>query len=356
MNDAGVIALLAQATPPVELDAWLRLLGRLHPVLLHFPVALAICAAVAEAARAARGKPGCSDFAIRAVTIAAIVGAITAVSGWMQADFEGAEATPTLFVHRWFGVVSAVLLVAVAICGHIGARSPGSAAFGLWRVGLALAAVCVAGAGHFGGEMVYGDGYLEKALWKALRVSEVEGEVAPVAPMSPVAPVAPSASSRPAEVVVVEAVVAPAPGAPVVVEVISVSPDDPSGAYFTDVIRPTLAEHCFECHSNKKAKDGLNFETLAALATKISAGGAIRPHDPDASPMINRLRLDSADEDAMPPEGDRLSAAQIDQIAAWIAAGARVPLPAAAEVASPTPAPTAPATPDQASGGSVPPG
>ena len=350
MNGAGVIALLAQAAPAAELDAWLRLLGRLHPVLIHFPVALAICAAVAEAARAARGKPGCSEFAIRAVTIAAAVGVVTATSGWLQADFEGAEATPTLFVHRWLGVICAALLVAVAVCGHLGSRNPRSAAFGLWRVGLALAAVCVAGAGHFGGEMVYGDGYLEKALWKALRLSEVEGEASPVAP-APLAPVAPVVASSSAGSTAVAAPLVVVQVEPAVTPVVAASPDDPSGRYFNEVIRPIVTGRCFECHSNKKAKDGLNFESLGALATKISAGGPIHPHDPAASPIIIRLRMDSSDEDAMPPEGDRLSAVQIDQVAAWIAAGARIPLQAADDGQASAPAATGPAAPDQASGG-----
>ncbi|MDA1026841.1 MAG: hypothetical protein O3A19_10505, partial [Planctomycetota bacterium] len=96
---------LAQAD--VGDDRWWRFLGRLHPLTVHFPIGLAITAAVVELINIIRRKREASQFAITATGIAAVTAIFAAFFGWLNADFEGASQDTTLFLHRWLGIIGA---------------------------------------------------------------------------------------------------------------------------------------------------------------------------------------------------------------------------------------------------------
>jgi mono/diheme cytochrome c family protein len=288
------------------MDAWLDLLGRLHPLMVHFPLALVIVAAMVELWRAMRRHDGPSPFAVTSVWFAAVGGVGAACSGWANAAFGGESTSVDLFLHRWGGVSVAALLVALAITGTTASRAGHTAWSGLWRMGLVLCAGIVAAVGHFGGNLVHGEGYVTRALWTALRVSQ-QGTVAP-APATATEPAAPgpATATEPA---------APATEASVVVA-------------YSDLL-PLFEARCFDCHGRGKSKAGIRLDEPATLVGKDRKGRIIvTPGDPEASSLLTVLTLPEDDDLAMPPEGDRLSAAEIAKVRAWIAAGA--PLPAAA--------------------------
>lgn len=292
-------------------DAWLRLLGRLHPILVHFPIALVISAACAEAVRAVRRAPGPSPFALTSVVIGASVALVAATSGWQNAFFEGVEAGPDLFIHRWTGVVTAGLLAVVAYCGVRGRSRPDSLEFGFWRVGLTLSALAVTGAGYFGGELAYGEGYIGKAFWSAMRMStQADAEVA-------------ADAQTPAVVPVVE--VAGVGEVAKVGETAQGEVSHSAGSQFVTEVLPVFESRCYECHSNKKSKGGLNLEVMATATEPDEQGRrAIDPGNVDASEMVRRIELPADNEDAMPADGARLTAAQIGAIRKWIGDGAPV--------------------------------
>ena len=91
---------------------------------------------------------------------------------------------------------------------------------------------------------------------------------------------------------------------------------------FVREVRPILQQHCYECHGEKKQKSGLRLD----LKTAAFKGGD--EHAPDIiagkakeSPLI-RFVTSKDDEERMPPKGDRLSAAEIARLTAWIDQGA----------------------------------
>jgi len=91
-------------------------------------------------------------------------------------------------------------------------------------------------------------------------------------------------------------------------------------------IRPILVEHCLQCHGADAAARaaGLRLDRReAALAGGDSGGAALVPGRPDDSPVI--ARVTSTDPDVvMPPPAiaKPLTAAQVESLRAWIAAGA----------------------------------
>ena len=91
---------------------------------------------------------------------------------------------------------------------------------------------------------------------------------------------------------------------------------------FVRDVRPIFEKHCTECHGEKKQKSGLRLD-IKALALK---GGD--EHAPDIiagkaeeSPLIKMVISENKDE-RMPPKGERLTAAQIATLSAWIDQGA----------------------------------
>ncbi len=311
------------------LDAWMDLLGRLHPLMVHFPLALVIVAAMVELWRAMRRHDGPSPFAVTSVWFAAVGGVGAACSGWANAAYGGESTSVDLFVHRWGGVAVAALLVALAITGTTASRAGHAAWSGLWRMGLVLCAGIVAVVGHFGGNLVHGEGYVTRALWTALQASQGAAAPAAAPPAAPPAepPIAPPAETPiapPAETPIApsaEPPIAP-PAAPA-----AVTSQASAMVAYADLL-PFFEARCFDCHGRGKSKAGIRLDDPAELVGKVRKGRTIvKPGDPDASSLLSVLTLPIDDELAMPPEGDRLSAAEIAKVRAWIAAGA--PLPAA---------------------------
>jgi len=123
------------------------MLGRMHVIVIHFPVALLLMAALGEVwgqpARWSRGS-----------LFAGALGAVVAMGlGWMLVWFAGYEATPLLRWHQIFGTATAgVAVVAAGVYWRIGdLRRSG------WRTGVVLGAGLLVGVtGHLGGMLVHG--------------------------------------------------------------------------------------------------------------------------------------------------------------------------------------------------------
>ena len=89
-------------------------------------------------------------------------------------------------------------------------------------------------------------------------------------------------------------------------------------------IAPLLVDHCLDCHQPTKHSGELNLATLAGALAGGEQGPALTPGKPAASLLIERVRAGE-----MPPadaKGARpLSAAQIEVLSRWVAAGASWP-------------------------------
>ena len=96
--------------------------------------------------------------------------------------------------------------------------------------------------------------------------------------------------------------------------------------FFEKKIRPLLAEHCYQCHSQEsgKTEGGLRLDTREGWLKGGETGPAIVPGEPEKSPLIKAVR--SSDKDPrMPPKDHRLAEAQIADLVAWVKMGAPDP-------------------------------
>jgi len=137
----------------------MALVGRLHPLIVHFPIALVMLAAAAEGAAAVTGDWHWRTVAVINVRAGAAFAVAAVIAGWRLASAPGVESTPLLEWHRWLGAIGAVSAAAAALATSRGERwSPRD--LWIYRTGLFCAAALVAFAGHFGGVLVWGADFL----------------------------------------------------------------------------------------------------------------------------------------------------------------------------------------------------
>ena len=101
-----------------------------------------------------------------------------------------------------------------------------------------------------------------------------------------------------------------------------VSPAARATDYQTDIV-PLLKERCMSCHGSVKQKGGLRLDA-GALIRKGGKHTVIVPGDSGRSALIKHV-LSTDEDERMPPEGARLTAAQIDTLRQWIDGGALYP-------------------------------
>ena len=137
------------------------LLGRFHVVVIHFPIALLMVAALAEAWEMLRRSSIVPSSLRVCIVLGAIASFVAVGLGWIHAldGFAGPLSSPSSItgLHRWIGTAVGVIAPVVAWLSERDARR-GKRSNGVrWGI-FALAAIAGA-AGHFGGLLTHGSGY-----------------------------------------------------------------------------------------------------------------------------------------------------------------------------------------------------
>src|SRR5258706_3305808 len=103
--------------------------------------------------------------------------------------------------------------------------------------------------------------------------------------------------------------------------------------FFETRIRPLLAANCFSCHTSTHLGD-LRLDSRDALLKGGKSGAAIIPGDPDKSLLIQAVR--QTNPKLKMPMGGRLKDTEVDDLVAWVKAGAVWPAAAAPVIAPKT--------------------
>jgi uncharacterized membrane protein len=133
--------------------------GRLHPLLIHFPIALVIAAALAEGAAIVTADESWRTVAIGNVRAGAVFALLATIAGWRLALAPEMEVSPLLEWHRWLGTVAAGAVLAAALATG-GVRRRPAVGMHIYRIALFTAGTLVAVTGHFGGLLVWGANFL----------------------------------------------------------------------------------------------------------------------------------------------------------------------------------------------------
>ena len=295
----------------------LQTVGRSHPLLVHFPVALLVVAAASELGGLWRRSPEVGAMARGLVWFALPATFAAAFAGWTMSERDPVSRAmaSTLEWHRWTGVGVLALTVLCVLL-----RQKTSA----FRGALFCGAIGVGVTGHLGGTMSWGDGYLLEPI-QSWRAANARTEPAPesVAGLenTPAVPIRPAAG-----------VLLGGPSSLDVSEETKPRLKDPEAEStpikmeFVKDIQPILERYCVECHGPRKKKGGLRLEPIdAAFPTGDEDFWTMLPGDGESSLLVQRMLLPRDDDEAMPPKGDAVPADEIQKVITWINAGAHGP-------------------------------
>lgn len=260
------VLFLVVAENRVLIPDWLHVFGRLHPLLLHFPIVLILLAlALIGIPDLLKSKEDSRVYGRDLLLLGTLTAGFTVIAGLLLSHETGYDQS-ALTWHKWTGLAvfwaSSLLYNFVNYPNHLLIKS--STAF------LALVVVL---SGHLGASITHGEDFITAPLKndELLAVNLEEAEV------------------------------------------------------FAHVVYPILENKCVSCHKASKQKGELRMDQAALLLKGGESGPVVVPHDLENSLMAQRINLPQENEDHMPPEGKpQLTAEEKSILEAWIHSGAPV--------------------------------
>lgn len=267
------------------LNGILQLLGRLHPLLVHFPIGLLVIALFLELLTIRGKKKELHEGIKWMVYLGAIFASLSALFGWLlriQEDYRGALVDN----HQYTGIATAVLGVITALILRNNLKK-GFTNFTVYRLALTLTVVVLTITGHLGASLTHGEDYLTIVLPENNTPYDNEKSIALLSELK--------ASDSLTEL---------------------------QQDKLNLEVRAIFAHKCYRCHSENKQKGELILEHREGVFKGGESGVSIVPGNPKQSELFRRITLPANDEDVMPSKGKLLTDSQTDLIKLWIQKGA----------------------------------
>lgn len=261
------IAFLLAFEGKIIVPTWLQPLGRMHPMLLHFPIVILMLAMVLEFFRF-KSKHNTQEFyqsfTSNLLLYGTLVSALTVIMGLFLSKEEGYSGS-VLQWHKWTGV-SIVFFAAIIYWSRNASWYKDPVA----KAGAVITSFCIIFTGHYGAILTHGDNFI----------------LAPIAFEEAVVPID-------------QAVV------------------------FDHVIQPILEQKCISCHNPDKLKGELILVDSASILKGGKTGELFVAGKPELSLLMERIHLPLEDEKHMPPSGKvQLTPNEITLLSLWIKANA----------------------------------
>jgi len=248
----------------IRLPVWFQSLGRMHPLMLHFPIALLLLALLMEFFRFSPkyiGQEFYQSFTKNLFLFAAFTSLITALMGLFLSLEEGYSGD-VLDRHKWSGTA---MVFFASILYSIRNRSWYRAKIA--RISSGVTAATLILAAHFGATLTHGDDFILSPILQARTVT-VSFEDAQV---------------------------------------------------FDHLILPILEKKCTSCHNNSKSKGDLLLTNKEDFLKGGKTGVIFVGGNPEESLIFQRMHLPLDDEEHMPPANKpQLTAEEKALIAQWI--------------------------------------
>ena len=254
----------------LSLPAWLQVMGRIHPLLLHVPIGLLLLYAIAELFFSFKNiGDALTDLKDGLLLSGAVTISLTALMGLFLSREPGYEQD-VISLHKWAGALICFMLLA----------------WYHWRRTIrkhtlinksfaALSMVLVTITGHLGGNITHGDNFV----------------------LAPILPKEETTIKVPLD----EAVV------------------------FRHMVQPILKAKCISCHNEKKAKGKLIMESAELLMKGGKHGKLWDTAANDLGLMLKRVHLPLEHDDHMPPKGKpQLTDTEITILQSWIKSGSNL--------------------------------
>ncbi|KQS27749.1 c-type cytochrome domain-containing protein [Dyadobacter sp. Leaf189] len=245
--------------------AWLQTIGRMHPLILHFPIVILLIAMLLEFFRF---KPEYAtnafykNFLQNLLLIGSLFAAITVIMGLFLSKEEG-YAGEVLTLHKWTG--AGIFFIASLIYF---VRNTGWYKAPVAKAGAFVTVIALVLTGHYGAALTHGSNFIWEPVSK-------QNEMAAV-PLN-------------------EAVV------------------------YTNVIQPILEQKCTSCHNPDKLKGELILTDPASIMKGGKSGKLIVPGNAAMSLLLQRVHLPMEEKKHMPPSGKaQLTLQEISLLTLWV--------------------------------------
>ncbi len=263
-----------------------ELLGRLHPLIVHFPVGLLVTGMFLEFLTIGGKRPELRAGIRWLIYIGAFTSVFSILFGLMLA-YGGNYPASTLDYHKWLGIATGLFAIMSAFLLKRAEGSGKIRDLNVYRASLGATVLLLTFAGHYGASLTHGSGYLTSVLpWNYESVSEGEHN---------------DFLSELNEHILIGGTLS-----------------EPHLNQLNIKVRRIFAESCYRCHDSDTYEGGLALDSRDAVFAGGDGGAVIIPGQPQNSEILRRLQLPGGDEKAMPQRGRALFADEIELIRKWI--------------------------------------
>ncbi|PXX25917.1 DUF1549 domain-containing protein [Arenibacter sp. ARW7G5Y1] len=273
----------------MDIESWewiFQLLGRFHPLVVHFPIGLLVVALFLEFLTLGGKRQGLREGINWMVFLGTVFASLAAVLGWLLRTYDEYEGELVQF-HQNAGIITAVLAVVTwfLLRSTLNGKLTN---YIYYRFGLSATVLVLVVAGHLGANLTHGEDYLSSVLphnqdsYDNERTKELLTELKGLDSLSEVQQ-----------------------------ESLNLG------------VRAILAHNCYQCHSENKQKGDLVLDNKRGVYQGGKSGPIIVAGRPEESEMFLRVNLPPDHGDVMPKKGKVLKDSEIKLIELWIKNGAK---------------------------------
>ncbi|MES2371177.1 MAG: DUF2231 domain-containing protein [Bacteroidota bacterium] len=246
----------------LHIPSWLQVVGRMHPLMLHFPIVLLIISLVSYWVP----EDYSNGFGWELIRLSAALTALASAIMGMLLSIEQADKGDMLGYHKWMGIILAIIAWALfAFHQKFAERKVVAKTISV------VSAFVLLVTGHLGANLTHGENFLSGPVM-----------------------------SIPKKVINPETAI-----------------------IYSDIIYPVLNEKCGGCHQGGNRKGELSLNDSATIMTGGKTGKALVAGDLLQSLLISRLHLPLSDKKHMPLAAKpQLTDEELSLLEAWVKAGA----------------------------------
>ncbi|WP_425234369.1 DUF1549 domain-containing protein [Ulvibacterium sp.] len=266
--------------------AWvLQVLGRLHPLVVHFPIGLLVVALFLEVLTVKGKRSGLREGINWMIYIGTFFAVLATILGWLLRTFDDYSGE-LVQLHQNLGILTAVLSVITAFLLRqtVSGKLKNYLAY---RSVLIVSVISLSITGHLGASLTHGEDFLSSALpgnRDSYDDSKAEALLAQLHQLD------------------------------------SLSETDLDDLNLE--VRAIFAHNCYQCHSENKQKGELVLENKRGVFKGGESGAVIVAGKPKESEIYRRITLPPNADGVMPKKGKVLKDNEIALIRLWIEKGA----------------------------------
>lgn len=244
----------------VEIPFWLQPIGRMHPLVLHFPIGFVVLLVLVNLFRKQLDEGSYEKVNKFLLLLTALTTTLAAIMGFFL-SMEDGYTSDLMSLHKWIGATVSYIMYAL-ILTYDNKK--------VYQVLLYSGFISIVLAGHFGAGITHGTNFLTEPIFNIQKAEFDEN--------SPI---------------------------------------------FISFVQPILKAKCESCHNGQKRKGKLDMSTIQKIHEGGENGPIWVAGDLEESELIKRALLPLDDDDHMPPKGkSQLTAYEYDLLSIWIKNGA----------------------------------